>query len=92
MRTPAEKCRAVTEMWVPKSQSHIRSFLGLCGVYRRYVCDFAAISSPQSNLLKDQPATFEVLRDDAISAFHELKKLLGSPPVLALPREGGEKA
>jgi hypothetical protein len=61
-------------MRIPKSQSDIRSFLGLCGVYRRYVCNFAAISTPLSNMLKkDQPVTFEVLPDDAIAAFHELK-------------------
>jgi hypothetical protein len=74
MKMPAEKSRAVTEMRVPKSQSAIRSFLGMCGVYRRYVRDFAAISTPLSNMLKkDQPATFEVLPDDTIAAFHELK-------------------
>jgi RNase H-like domain found in reverse transcriptase/Reverse transcriptase (RNA-dependent DNA polymerase) len=92
MRMPAEKCRAVDEMRVPKSQSDIRSFLGLCGVYRRYVRDFVATSSPLSNMLNDQPATFEVLPEDAIAAIHELKCLLSSPPVLAFPREGGAKA
>jgi hypothetical protein len=59
MRKPAEKCRAVDEMRVPKSQSDIRSFLGLRGVYRRYVRDFAATSSPLSNMLKDQPETLK---------------------------------
>lgn len=56
----------------------MRSFLGLCNVYRRFVPNFTRIAGPlNKRTLKVEPFELE-----------ELKKRLTSPPVLALLRYG----
>ena len=73
----------------PRNQTELRSFLGMCNVYRRFVKGFAKIAAPLNRKTgKDQPFEFEVLTDEEYEAFEELKKRLISPPILALPRYG----
>ena len=44
------KTSAVRQYPVPKSVTEVKSFLGLCSYYRRYVRDFAAIARPLHQL------------------------------------------
>ena len=44
--TDPDKIKAVQEWQEPKSESDLRSFLGLAGYYRRYVSSFAQIAKP----------------------------------------------
>ena len=72
----------------PETQTQLRSFLGLCNVYRRFVSNFARVSAPLNKLLKkEQSPKLEPFTDDEWKAFHKLKEALASPPVLRLPRE-----
>jgi RNase H-like domain found in reverse transcriptase len=65
----------------------LRSFLGLCNVYRRFVPRFAAIAATLTTLLgKGTPATLPPLTTTQIEAFNNLRTRLLSPPILALPR------
>ena len=73
----------------PMSKTELRSFLGLCNVYRRFVKDFSKIAAPLTALLtNDQPDKWTELTDDQISAFDTLIDRVTHPPVLSLPRPG----
>ena len=41
-----EKVKAVQKFAVPQNPNDIKSFLGLCSYYRRYVKNFAIIAQP----------------------------------------------
>ena len=85
-----KSCEAVAEFEPPRTQTELRSFLGLCNVYRRFVKDFAKIAAPLNDKLrKGEPARFHTLNQAESDAFAELKERLTSPPVLALPRRDG---
>ena len=76
---------------VPKTQTELRSFLGLCNVYRRFVPRFAAVAAPLTSLLgKGTSPQLGALSAQQIDAFNTLRDKLLSPPVLALPRPTGK--
>jgi hypothetical protein len=70
--------------WKPPTSVHqIRSFLGLAGYYRRFIPDFSKIAKPMTELLKKE---VKYQWDDKCDeAFHTLRKLLTTAPVLAQP-------
>ena len=81
--------KALEEAKYPTNQTVVRSFLGMCNVYRRFVPNFSRIAAPlNKKLRKGEPTNFEVLNDEEYDAFSTLKKKLMSPPILALPRPG----
>ena len=72
---------SVVENWPePRDRRQVRSFLGLCSYYRRFVPDFAKISTPLSNLTSAKAPWkwTEVERD----AFINLKHKLLTTPIL----------
>lgn len=77
---------AVQRMKAPENKTQIRSFIGLCNVYRRLVKDFASIAALLNKQLKKTTSEEFNLKDDQTESFEELKNRLTSPPVLALPR------
>ena len=80
---------AVKGFKLPETQTHIKSFLGLCNVYRRFVPDFTRIAKPLNMLLKKgQPTKLLPLTDEQIEAFNALKNALINAPILSLPRAG----
>ena len=77
------KTDAVQSFPVPKNQKELRSFLGLCNYYRRFVKSYSKITSPLNALLsKDVKFTWT---DQCQVAFYRLKTSLTTPPVLAYP-------
>ncbi len=76
------KVSAITN-WPPlKNVSDVRSFLGLCNYYRRFIKDFAKIATPLSSLLKGTLTTPFEWSSEAESAFLALKSAVSSAPVL----------
>ena len=61
----------------------VRSFLGLAGYYRRFIPDFSKIAKPMTWLL--QKDTRFVWTSECDAAFHTLRTLLTSAPILAQP-------
>jgi hypothetical protein len=81
--TDPEKIIAVQKWPVPKSVKEVRSFLGLCGYYRRFVKDFGKIAKSLHNLTgKYQRFCWT---EDCQKAFDTLKITLTKAPVMAYP-------
>ncbi|UYV78077.1 hypothetical protein LAZ67_16000034, partial [Cordylochernes scorpioides] len=76
-----EKIEAIAKFPTPKSITDVRSFIGLCSYYRRFIENFAEKSAPLHEVLKkDNKFTWN---SDQQDAFDSLKKALMSEPVLA---------
>ena len=52
IETDPEKTKAIDEWSTPTDVSQTRSFLGICGYYRRFIKDYAEVASPLTNLLR----------------------------------------
>ncbi|CAC5360188.1 Transposon Tf2-12 polyprotein,Transposon Tf2-11 polyprotein,Transposon Tf2-1 polyprotein,Transposon Tf2-7 polyprotein [Mytilus coruscus] len=77
------KTKAVETFPIPNNQHDVRSFLGLCNYYRKFVKGYAKIASPLNRLLtKDTPFKWTT---DCQNAFDTLKNALTSTPVLNFP-------
>ena len=53
IQTDPSKIRAVTEFPVPSSYKDLRSFVGLCSYYRKFICGFSKIAAPLHELMTD---------------------------------------
>ena len=82
-RSDPSKVQDVLNWKQPKTVTHIRSFLGLAGYYRRFIKNFSKISRPMTQLLKKEKK-FE-WSEDCEASFQILKDLLTRAPVLVLP-------
>jgi transposase InsO family protein len=87
IRPMPDKLKAVEEWPCPSNVHDVRSFLGLCGYYRRYVKNFANIATPlheltAGNVTKRQSVLWLPLHK---AAFLKLKEVLVSAPVLLTP-------
>ena len=86
--TDPEKVRAIQEWKVPKDLTDVRSFLGLCSYYRKFVPKFSEIAKPLTRLTeKDQPFTWTSEQEEARL---ELQKRLLTAPILAYPDPSAE--
>ena len=87
VETDHEKIRAVAEWPTPKSVADVRSYVGLCSYYRRFVKDFAAIAGPL-HALTGKNVRFQ-WTTACQESFDELKRRLISSPILAMPQDEG---
>jgi len=76
------KIDAVKSWPRPSSSTEVKSFLGLCSYYRRFVPSFADIAHPLHQCTTTSPFSWEPEADDA---FKKLKQALTEAPVLAYP-------
>lgn len=80
VRPDPQKITAVKSFKQPQSVRELRSFLGLCSYFRRFVPHFADLASPLTYLLRNNvPFTWTAECD---AAFCQLKFLLTSGPIL----------
>ena len=83
VKADPQKVAAVKEWPVPKSVKEVRSFLGFCTYYRRFVRGFATIAAPLHRLTcKGASYHWE---DVCQAAFEKLKEALVEASVLPYP-------
>ena len=84
IRPDPAKIEVIKNAKAPTNAKLLKSFIGLCSFYRRFVRGFAQICAPFRNLLKKN-ATFD-WTDKHNEAFERLKRAMTSAPVyLAIP-------
>jgi len=80
--TDPYKIQAIIDWPMPTGLKQLRGFLGLTGYYRRFVKGYGSICKPLTQLLKKEAIGWN---EAATKAFNQLKKVMTSAPVLALP-------
>jgi len=75
-----KKTKAIDDWPIPQTVTDLRSFLGLANYYRKFVKDFAKITTPLTKLLH-KDTDFEWTSEQT-QAFQTLKKELVSSPTL----------
>lgn len=86
--TDPAKISSVTDWPVPKTKKQLRSFLGFCSYYRKFIKGFSLIAKPLFVLTEDLSKF--VWDMNCQEVFEKLKKLLVSAPILSFPIEKGE--
>jgi hypothetical protein len=79
---------AVIREWPQPTNVHeLKSFIGLCSYYRKFIKGFAGICDPLNRLLqKSEDFIWSV---ECNQAFQTLKHALSSAPILSYPMENG---
>jgi hypothetical protein len=82
----ASKVEVVMSIPRPRDVSRLRTFLGLCNYYHKFVKTFIAIAKPLTMLTRnDQPW---IWGNEQEAAFQQLKECLESAPILRRPIVG----
>jgi transposase InsO family protein len=90
LRVDESKLDAVKKSVPPKTKTQMRRFLGLTGVYRRFIENYAKVAAPLTRYLKTEKGDASTLDEEALIAHEKLKDAVTSAPVLALPRPGAK--
>jgi len=75
----------------PTTKTQLKSVLGMCNVYRRFLKDFAKRAKPLNAMTRAEvPPDIQKPTDAALAAFDALRQALLAPPILALPKAEGQ--
>ena len=83
IRTDPKKTESIRNWPTPSCVKEVRSFLGLCSYYRRFIYQFSDIAKPL-HALTEQQQTF-IWSEECMNAFDTLKRKLTESPILAHP-------
>ena len=81
------KVAAVQDWPIPKNITDVRSFLGLCSYYRRFIAKFSTIASPLNRLL--EAGQIFKWTPDCQTAFETLKAALTGDELMSYPDNDG---
>ena len=84
IQTDPDKTAVIHQWPAPTNLKEIRQFLGFASYYRRFIKNFANVAAPLYKLTEKQ--TSWEWTSETNQAFHSLKHLLTSAPVLTFPR------
>ena len=79
------KVQKIVDTKTPQTKKQVRGLLGLMGYYRRYVCNYAAITAPLTNLTKGTASRQIKWTPECQQAVEKVQEVLLSEPVLLLP-------
>ena len=94
IETDPDKTERIQNWPTPKTPEEVRQFLGFCGYYRCFIQNFSQIAKPLSILMpipKDKKKGKQIAKQKWVwgneqqEAFHNLKALLSTPPILGFP-------
>ncbi|GBM88649.1 Retrovirus-related Pol polyprotein from transposon 297 [Araneus ventricosus] len=88
VKTDPEMTKAVVVWPRPETVHDLRSFLGLCTYYRRFVRNFSAIARPLHKLTEAR-SSFNWTKE-CEKSFYSLKQALITSPILTYPRTDKE--
>ena len=77
------KVKAIQDLQPPTDVRGIRSFIGMCSYYRRFIPNFAKTAKPLTELTKKNTRFF--WNEDCQIAFESLRDALIDAPILAYP-------
>lgn len=83
IKVDSDKVIAIESFPLPKTVKQLRRFLGMCGWYRRFLKDYASMTTPLTDMLRKSRSF--VWSNEGILAFEKLKSSLVSAPVLHSP-------
>ena len=76
------KVSTILDWAQPTSLRHVRSFLGFCNFYRRFIRDFSKLAKPLTGLTKKNiPFNWSLACQ---SAFDNLKKMVTEAPIVMI--------
>lgn len=75
-----DKVSAIMKIDIPKRLKNVRSFVNMCGFYRKWIYNFSVIANPL-NILTRKNVEFRWDKDQQ-NAFETLKEKLATAPVL----------
>jgi hypothetical protein len=81
-----EKLKAVRKWQTPRNKYEIRSFLGVCACYRRFISGVGNIAKPLSRLTEEKQAFQWTPYVEA--AFRSLRETSCTAPIHAYPPPG----
>ena len=79
------KVAAIAEFGRPKTKREVRSFLGMCGYYQKFIDSFSTVATPLSDLTRKHSPNKVVWGESCQEAFQQLKRALTVAPVLVTP-------
>lgn len=77
------KVQAILDFPPPQTRRQLMRILGMCGFYRRFVPNFAAVTAPLTNLLRKEAKW--VWSDECQQVLDQVKSILSCAPVLQAP-------
>lgn len=80
LQPDSDKIDAIVKFPIPKTLKQLRSFLGMSGWYRRFIKNYATISSPLTDCTKSKNK-FSIT-EAGIEAMSKIKEALTTAPVL----------
>ena len=80
------KIKSIQTWPQPSNVTEVRSFLGLCSYYRRFIKNFSAVARSLHQLTEKNKAF--LWTEECIEAFYHLKQRLTQAPILAYPKPG----
>ena len=83
IRMDQEKLKIIEEWIQPKNLHELRSFIGMCSYYRRFIDKFSILVGPLHDLTKKNIKFQWTAKEN--EAFKKLKEKLMTKPVLILP-------
>ena len=83
--------KAIKKAVIPKTETQLRSFSGICNVYRRFTVDSAKTAKPLNDLNSVKlPKRLSPPTPEEQAAFDKLGEQLCHPPILSIPGKEGK--
>lgn len=87
IRPTTEKSDTISNFPEPTSSQELRRFLGMAGYYRHILPNFAEVTLPLTNLIRDNPKSKNItLSNETKNSFVKVKEILSNAVVLYHPK------